>query len=153
MLHEFFISGYIVSSGGQTGGSIGGIAAAVWTSGLGFYLQTSTHSWSVTGSIPCCLLDTWYHAVFTWDSVDFAVYFNGTEILRTQGTVRDAYTDGGHDDFMVGRPNNVADYFGQLVIDEMYYWEKTLTPNDVDLLYNQHSHSEYTLLAKKCNFF
>ena len=81
--------------------------------------------------------------MFTWDSIDFAVYFNGTEILRSQSTVRGSYTDGGYDDFMVGRPNNVANYFGQFVIDEMYYWDKTLTSNDVAQVYSQYSHSKY----------
>ena len=98
------------------------------------------------GAAPCCNLNVWYHFIMTWDSVELIVYINGSQTHVQQSESRGSYIASDYDDLTFGRPNNMASYSGQFVVDEMYYWNRTLTSAEVHLLYNQYSQSEYSYL-------
>ena len=135
-LRACIILGYIVSSGGQTGGSIGGISVGVWKDGLSAIYQTQTHSWSTT-SVICCA-DVWYHIAVTWDSATLRMYINGTSVSTGSATIRGPYSDNHLDDFTIGKPNNVDNYFAQMTIDDMKFWDQHMDSSEVLHLFNSY---------------
>lgn len=79
-------------------------------------------------------IDKWYHIVLTWDGTDYKVYINGN--LEASGTYSGLSTFNSIAD--VGNNGNPADRsegFNGL-IDELKIYNKTLTEQEIQVLYN-----------------
>ncbi len=114
---------------------------AIFPAGIRTFIKTSSHDWNDPG-LSCCLADTWYHITLTWDGETLLTYINGTGMSRQNAKSRPLYTPNGYDDFMIGRPNNMAEYFGQFTIDEMYVWRKAISETDIKIIFKAHFQSK-----------
>lgn len=81
------------------------------------------------------ILDQWYHVVWTWTPATHTstIYVYGEESTPSFAGSRTPGTDGTQS-FQIGAFHNDTPWDG--LIDEIYYWERAITADEVAVLYN-----------------
>ncbi len=89
-------------------------------------------AWLVSGSVVPA--NQWVHLAFTYDGTDVVQYINGKQVSSSTHADGGGLHSEGYPLRFVGRDANLddtLDNFGEIVIDEVRVWSRTLTPAEV----------------------
>jgi len=128
------------------------ITTDVATSGRGFTIYFDTSGWGMTNTVFTWVHDgstirvvsadngaittgVWYHIVVTWDnsSNTLNLYLNGSNVnnIKSSGTPGNMALN----EFVIGFNTGQQNYFGGIV-DEVGFWKRVLTTDEISDLYN-----------------
>lgn len=122
-----------------TNAASGGFYLRVASTGIpNFGMGNGTNQISATTSLT---IGTWFHIVVTWSPAGKKIYING--IAEGTSTTAETMTAGDGSGLSVGRDGKFsADYFDGL-IDELGFWSRELTGDEVTALYNSGNGNQY----------
>ena len=130
---------YILSSGGQTRNLItGGMALSVKYGKLVTTFRISgTAQWLIDDiSIEA---DQWYHVSATWNKDDdLTGYINGIQWKQVGSASPTVGRSTVSSTMHVGKPNNGDRLYGNVSLDDWYFWEKVLSSDDMETVYSMY---------------
>lgn len=104
------------------------------------YLRNSGDT--VNYSIPLCPgtpnTNEWYHVVFTYNGSHYTTYCNGTQTVQGASTFYGFGSVSSNVDLFTYNNNANPIYGLDGKVDELYFFNYTLTQSDIDILYNNH---------------
>jgi hypothetical protein len=111
---------YYISNGGHTSSSYGMSCSAQSEGKVYFAVKTKTQTFSLTIAVT---MGSWQHVVMTWHPAHvLSVYLDGT-LAGTSVVTDNLRQTSEHNNFYLGKPNNVDSYFGDAHIDEILSWD------------------------------
>ncbi len=130
---------YVISSGGQTSyTNQGGIAILVKDSLLYITIRDANQHlhWKKTDIL--APKDAWFHlGIIMSVSNALKIYVNGTEVATAQSI---SYSPSGSTGYpmQLGKANTGSIKFGTFSIDEWYFWDLTLTAEQITEIYDKY---------------
>ena len=92
----------------------------------------------------------WFHLAATWNKYsNLTVYINGTELSSVDGVSYTPLTGHVISNMLIGKPNNADDshHFGEVTIDEWYFWDSILTSDHIKNVYGVYLYSGNLFLS------
>lgn len=105
-------------------------------------VYNGTSAFATTYPVSSMSINTWYHIVGTLDDDYLRLYVNGTEInnvSRPSSATINTTTN----TMVIGRLGTYNAYYWNGEIDELAFWNKTLTTTEITALYNSGSGLSY----------
>ena len=140
MLHPSVDDRYILSSGGQTFSvTTGGMALYTKYGYLSirFVTRTPPKIWAVEDVV--VKSDTWHSVALTWrQDGDLTVYLDGKlqrQVSSTKATIVDPEASSV---MYVGKNNIYEGKFGEVCLDEWFFWGRVLNSQEVRAVYSSY---------------
>ena len=143
---------YIISSGGQTRTTAsGGISVLMKNGDLMIQIRIMFTSLSWILNLGEISTNQWFHLSATWTKDgNLTGYINGTWQNSVSSESYISQNSIVVSNMHIGKPNNVdtSTYFGEVTLDEWYFWDNVLTTDHIKNLYEGYLRG--TLLSCLC---
>ena len=127
---------YYFCNGGQASSSYG-ISIHGHLDYLGFQLKTKTKWYKFSAQVST---NVWHHIGFTWsEQMGLLVYVDGERVLGPSDVVLNSRPSTTYNNFFIGKPNNVGNYYGTAILDEVLFWEELKDPDFFKTVYDSYS--------------
>ena len=130
---------FILSSGGQTRSvTKGGMSLSIEEAGLVFACRIRDVAfWQITGI--GIENDQWYHVAVTWNrGGNLTAYLNGVEKGQADPKTYDQKNPKTTSVLYLGRPNRNDEKYSNVSLDELCFWPRVLTSEEIKIVYSMY---------------
>ena len=130
---------YILSSGGQTRSVItGGMSMSIEDEAIVFMFRIRDVAlWQITGI--GIENDQWYHVAATWNiDGNLTAYLNGIQNGQADPGTYEQTNPKTSSVMYLGRPNRNDEKYSNVSLDEMFFWPRVLTSEEVKIVHSMY---------------
>ncbi|CAH1786997.1 unnamed protein product, partial [Owenia fusiformis] len=116
----------------------------LWKNGkLLAWMSTTTKWWKTSWDEP--VKGIWHHLILAWDKDlnEMQFYVDGVEVDEDEEPDNRAAPPQLYNDIFLGRPNNAMSNFGEVIIDELMFWNDHHGFEFAERLYNMYADHIY----------
>ena len=146
---------YIISSGGQTRQTATGGISLLMDNGdlvMEYRIMSTRRRWNMNlGKIST---NQWFYLAATWHiNGNLTGYIDGTWQNSTNSDSYSSETSVVISNMHIGKPNNAGTntYFGEVTIDEWYFWDSVLTTKHIQNLYDSYLQGKFSWVFPNAN--